>query len=151
MSDQWLHDALMKDLAEHLRCKTDRMVWTDMPIGPAGSPRPDVFTIFKSFTQPRPMTYEVKISKADFRSDVTAGKWQKYLRFSSGVLFACPSGLIGKADIPDGCGLIVRGADGWRVVKGPTLRSVTLPEDALLKLLIDGVDRLRRNSPHARG
>lgn len=143
MSVQWQHNDLMHDLAEHLRRNSDRMVWTDMQLGPAGSPRPDVFTVNKSYTQPRPLSYEIKISRADFRSDVTSGKWQKYLDYSAGVIFACPASLVSKPDIPAGCGLIVRSDQGWRVAKGPTLKIVTLPESAMLKLLIDGVDRLR--------
>ena len=143
MSAQWQHNDLMHDLAEHLRRNSDRMVWTDMQLGPVGSPRPDVFTVNKSYTQPRPLSYEIKISRADFRSDVTSGKWQKYLDYSAGVIFACPASLVSRPDIPAGCGLIVRSDQGWRVAKGPTLRPVKLPESAMLKLLIDGVDRLR--------
>ena len=90
MSVQWQHNDLMHDLAEHLRSNSDRMVWTDMQLGPVGSPRPDVFTVNKSYTQPRPLSYEIKISRADFRSDVTSGKWQKYLDYSAGVIFAPP-------------------------------------------------------------
>ena len=66
------------------------------------------------------MVYEAKISVADFRADVTAGKWQTYRPFSCGVVFAVPKGLIAKADIPPRCGLIVRGESGWRTVKGPS-------------------------------
>lgn len=137
----WRHDQLVRDLADHLKGVTARMVWCDMQLGPSGSRRPDVFTMQKSFTKPRPLTYEVKASVADFRRDITSGKWQEYLKFSSGVTFATPAGLIGRDDIPRGCGLIVRGENGWKTVKAPTLNPVKLPEQALLKLLIDGVHR----------
>lgn len=140
----WRHNELASDLAHHLRGTSDRLVWTDMQIGPSGSARPDVYTIPKSYSKFLPMTYEVKISVADFRRDVTAGKWQSYLDFSAGVIFAAPQGLLSKADVPDGCGLIVRTDGGWRNIKGPTLKHIpTLPHEAWMKLMIDGLKRQR--------
>lgn len=138
----WKHDDLARDLAGHLRATGDRVVWTDMQMGPSGSPRPDVYTLAKSYSKFTPISYEIKISVADFRRDVTAGKWQSYLKYSSGVIFAVPQGLIAKADVPPGCGLIVRTEDGWRNVKGPTLQRIeTLPHSAWMKLMIDGIER----------
>ncbi|MCA8160581.1 hypothetical protein [Burkholderia cepacia] len=139
----WNHDDLARDLAAHLRGASDRLVWTDMQLGPAGSPRPDVYTVPCSFARFQPVAYECKISVADFRRDVTAGKWTSYLRFAAGVIFAAPAGLLKKEDIPAGCGLIVRGPDGWRSLKGPTLKNMeNLPRDAWIKLIIDGMARL---------
>ncbi|WP_260429891.1 hypothetical protein [Burkholderia cepacia] len=118
-------------------------MWTDMQLGPSGSPRPDVYTVPCSFARFQPVAYECKISIADFRRDVTAGKWTSYLRFAAGVIFAAPAGLLKKEDIPAGCGLIVRGPDGWRSLKGPTLKNMeNLPRDAWVKLIIDGMARL---------
>ncbi|WP_334037439.1 hypothetical protein [Burkholderia gladioli] len=138
----WTHNALAEDLAAHLRGASDRLVWTDMQLGPAGSPRPDVYSVPCSFARFQPVAYECKISVADFRRDVTAGKWTSYLRFAAGVIFAAPAGLLKKDDIPSGCGLIVRGPDGWRTLKGPTLKNMeNLPRDAWVKLIIDGLPR----------
>jgi len=135
----WSHDALALDLAGHLRGPA-RMVWCDLQLGPSGSVRPDVYTILKSFTRPAPTAYEVKVSRADFLADVTAGKWQSYLRYAEGCYFACESGLIGKAEVPTHAGLIVRHPSGaWRIARRATLAPVTIPQDAWLKLLIDGV------------
>ncbi|SEU36305.1 hypothetical protein SAMN03159335_05418 [Burkholderia cepacia] len=143
----WAHDDLAKDLAAHLRGTSDRLVWTDMQLGPAGSPRPDVYTVPCSFARFQPVAYECKISVADFRRDVTAGKWTSYLRFAAGVIFAAPAGLLKKDDIPAGCGLIVRGPDGWRSLKGPTLKNMeNLPRDAWIKLIIDGMARLANSN-----
>lgn len=133
---------MIADLAAHLRATRERIVWEDMQLGPSGSPRPDLYTICKSYTKPAPISYEVKISVADFRRDVTAGKWQKYLDFSCAVIFAVPAGLIRKEDIPAGCGLIVRSDAGWRMSKGPTLRPMPdIKRDVWMKLLIDGLER----------
>ncbi|MGK8887391.1 hypothetical protein [Burkholderia gladioli] len=138
----WTHNALAEDLAAHLRGASDRLIWTDMQLGPAGSPRPDVYSVPCSFARFQPVAYECKISVADFRRDVTAGKWTSYLRFAAGVIFAAPAGLLKKDDIPPGCGLIVRGPDGWRTLKGPTLKNMeNLPRDAWVKLIIDGLPR----------
>lgn len=140
--DKWKHDDLQHDLAVHLRATRDRVVWENMQMGPSGSPRPDVYTVPKTFTRFCPLAYEIKISVADFRRDVTAGKWQSYLQFAAGVTFAVPAGLINKADVPPGCGLMVRGEEGWRTIKAPTLKALDgLPLQVWLKLIIDGIDR----------
>lgn len=144
MSRKWEHDGLAADLANKLLADDANMVWTDMQLGPAGSPRPDVYLLKKSYKRFQPLTYEVKVSVADFRRDVTAGKWQDYLAFSAGVIFAMPAGLVPKEEIPTGAGLIVRSDTGWRNLKKPTLSAVdTLPHRVWMKMLIDGVDATR--------
>lgn len=135
------HDDLVGSLAGHL-FGPERMVWQDMQLGPHGSPRPDVFTLFKSFANPQPTSYEVKVSKSDFRADATAGKWQSYLRFSSRVYFACESGLLSKNDVPSHAGLITLKDGKWTAVKKAISQPVHMPEEVLLKLLIDGVNRV---------
>jgi len=142
MARDWRHDDLAEDLASHLRGSTDRMVWTDMQLGPAGSSRPDVFAIPTSYSRFQPIAYECKVTKSDFRADVTKGKYTDYLKFAAGVMFACPVGLLRKEDIPVGAGLIVRGPEGWRSLKKPTLTICeSLPRTTWMKLLIDGSRR----------
>lgn len=143
---KWTHDDLARDLAEYLAKNQDCIIWTDMQLGPSGSPRPDVYKMPKSYSRFMPVAYECKISVSDFRSDITTGKWHSYLKYASAVIFAVPKGLIGKEDIPKGCGLIVRSDSGWRMVKGPTLVPVAdqLPKDFWIKLVIDGVHRSKR-------
>ncbi len=122
-----------------------------MQLGPSGSPRPDVYTLERSYSRPMPTAYEVKISRSDLRSDTTSGKWQKYLAFAGAVIFAVPDGLCTVADIPVGCGLIVRKGATWRHVRKATRQPVTLPTDACMKLLIDGVRRtVQREMPQPR-
>lgn len=139
MSD-WRHDDLAADLARHLKTPS-RLVWEDMQIGPAGSHRPDVFTMEKSYSRPLPTVYECKISVSDFRADITSGKWQKYLDFAGSVTFAVPSGLVTRADIPNGCGFMTRGEDGWCTVKRATRQVSKFSVNNLLKLFIDGYGR----------
>lgn len=140
--NKWGHNELAHDLANHLRVNSDHIVWEDMQMGPSGSIRPDVYMLKKSYSTFAPVTYECKISVSDFRSDVTSGKWQGYLQYSSAVIFAVPAGLIKKEDVPAACGLIVRHDEVWRTVKRPTLQKIeTLPHAAWMKMVIDGIDR----------
>lgn len=136
----WGHDDLMRDLRDSLLAP-DIMVWANMQLGTSGSMRPDVFTMRKSYVRPRPLAYECKISRSDFLSDVTSGKWQSYLQVATGVYFAAPDKLIELSELPPRCGLIVRKQNVWRTIKRATLSPVTLPEDVYLKLLIDGIHR----------
>jgi hypothetical protein len=136
----WQHDELAQDLAASLTCP-GRMIWTDIQLGPSGSPRPDVYTIDKSFAHPNPTAYECKISVSDFRSDVTTGKWSSYRPYSWRVIFALPAGVVSKSDIPEQCGLIQRHDNAWRLAKKPVVNPRPIAEEALLKLLIDGVER----------
>lgn len=143
---EWDHNTLAEDLADHLRLTTDRLAWTNMPMGPAGTVRPDVFTLSRTFSRFAPISYEVKVSVSDFRADVTAGKWSEYLAFSSAVVFAVPAGLITRKDIPEGCGLMTRSDAGWKTAKAPTLRTVdNLPKSTWMKILFDGLERLEKD------
>lgn len=137
---RWEHDALAEDLGRHLRCEKT-MVWCNVQLGPSGSPRPDVYTLARSYAHPNPRAYEVKVSRSDFLADVTAGKWRTYLNYADSVVFAVPAGLVTPADVPPHAGLMVRGETGWRTLKRATPGLVSIPEDALLKLLIDGIER----------
>lgn len=148
----WTHDSLADDLAGHLRGNSERFVWTDMQLGPVASPRPDVYTLPKSFSRWTPLAYECKVSRSDFRADVTKGKWQDYLQFAGAVIFATPAGLIEKTEVPPGCGLMHRTDKQWRTIQRPTLRTLdNLPKDAWMKILLDGMDRHRQTIDPNRG
>lgn len=140
MNKELTHDELAANLAQYLLSE-DRMVWEDIPVGPSGSIRPDVYTIQKSFAKPNPMSYEIKVSVSDFRSDITSGKWQQYLDFSYGVVFCVPKGLITKKDVPISCGLMTFNGEFWNTVKKPTIQPANLNSELLLKLLIGGNER----------
>lgn len=132
------HDELQENLANHLRSGTDRMVWTNTQLGPVGSPRPDVFTVNKSFSRFASDAYEIKVSVSDLRSDVTSGKWQSYRKFAHRVWFAFPRGMAPLDLIPKECGVILRSDAGWRAARKPVAQVLdTLPRDAWLKLLMD--------------
>ncbi|MDY4380369.1 MmcB family DNA repair protein [Pectobacterium brasiliense] len=139
---KWNHNQLAHDLAEHLRKNTARIVWEDMQLGPSGTARPDVYALPCSFSKFCPVVYEIKVSVSDFRADVTAGKFTKYFKYASAVVFAVPDGMLKKSEIPDGCGLMIRKESGWHTLKGPTMRPIdNIPRDAWIKLVIDGIKR----------
>ncbi|EXL09588.1 MmcB family DNA repair protein [Aquamicrobium defluvii] len=145
----WEHDALAADLKAHLSANTrERLIWCDMQLGPAGSPRPDVYVLPKSYSKFTPTAYEIKISRSDFQADVNAGKWQKYYAFASAVIFAVPDGLIKTTELPGGAGLIVRKANVWRLAKAPKVNALdNLPREAWMKLVMDGLSRLDAARP----
>lgn len=153
-SHGWKHDELANDLAAHLRgYARPAMIWTDMQLGPAGSARPDVYSIEPTYSRFIAAAYEVKISRADFLSDVTSGKALRYLEFAGSLVYATPKGMVRKDEIPHGCGLIERSDTGWRYAKKPKVNPVqNLPRDAWMKLLIDGVHRCQMlaRDPQAR-
>lgn len=140
------HNQLADDLAAHLRgYSTPMVVWTDMQLGPSGSARPDVYAIEKTYTALRARVFEVKVSRSDFLSDVTSGKYLRYAAFAGSITFATPAGLLSKDEVPKGCGLITRSPDGvWRYQRKPTLQPTPdLPREVWLKLVIDGCARER--------
>lgn len=142
------HDELAESLAAHLRGAREAVVWTDMQMGPAGSPRPDVYAINRSYARFNAEAFEVKASAADLLRDLTAGKWRAYQALATGVTFAMAADLAKShgTRVPASCGLIVREPSGsWRYRRRPVQTSVgNLPRDVWLKLLIDGVDRETR-------
>lgn len=139
----WNHDALAEDLAGHLRgYARPAMIWTNMQLGPQGSPRPDVYTLEPTFMRIKAVAFECKVSRADFLCDVGKGKALGYLVYAGALVFATPKGLVRKDELPIGAGLIERGETSWRWVKKPTVNPLTeLPFECWMKLLIDGRGR----------
>lgn len=132
----WGHDELAHDLAL-LKANGNRVVFENIPMGAAMSERPDVYCISKSFTDPRPTTFEIKVTRSDFLQDVKKGKWKVYKSYSEQVFFACPDGLISPDEVPKECGLIVRKKKAWRVVKQAPRSFVNkFDECVVVKLLI---------------
>lgn len=63
----------------------------------------DAWALKKSWTNPRSDGYEIKVSRSDFVKDE---KWESYLEFCTHFWFVCPWGLIDKAELPAGVGLV---------------------------------------------
>lgn len=83
--------------------------------------------------------YEVKSSRADFWSDVNAGKYRRYLPYCNRLYFVCPAGLVKLSEVPQGCGLITRQPHGgFRAVKPAVPREVETPS---FDWMVDLLDR----------
>lgn len=97
--------------------------------------RADVIKIAYSYTQFSVAIYEIKISRADFLSDIRSGKWRGYLDHCHRFYFAVAQGIAKKEEIPEEAGLIVRGPKGWSTVKASEPREVDIPKISLMSML----------------
>ena len=118
----WKHRDLVEDLANTFYGM--RLVFAEPSLDSRWltggvTPVPDVLTLEKSYTQCRPTIYECKVSKADFRADMSHGKWMKYLPFCERLYFAVVQGVATRADVPNPAGLMIRGDQGWHCTKAP--------------------------------
>lgn len=77
--------------------------------------RPDVFACLPSLKAENaaPVIYEVKVRRADFMADLAKSeKRAAYSQLAEAVYYCCPVGMIDKAEMPDGYGLLVEVAQG---------------------------------------
>ena len=138
---KWRHDDLLHDLADN----QGNTIYRETPLGSVwagqyggkgnGTQIADVIRIRPSYTQFCVDIYEVKVSRADFLSDIRSGKWRGYLPCCHRFYFAVPSGLVKKTEIPEGCGLIIRGDRGWSTIVGAKPQDLDVPYDMLLSML----------------
>jgi len=129
----WQHDELAQDLGDNKETG-----FLDVPLGSVvmhHSQRADVVEVKPSFTRFCISIYEVKISRADFQSDIRSGKWLGYLPHCHRFYFACPSGMINKNEVPPGAGLIVRGDKGWTTVKAAPVMKNEIPTETMMALI----------------
>lgn len=95
----------------------------------------DVIIIKPSYTRFCVSIFEIKVSRADFLSDIRGGKWRGYLDHCHRFYFAVAHGVATKEDIPSEAGLIVRGPKGWNVQKGAPVQDTEIPHETLLSML----------------
>jgi hypothetical protein len=143
---EWSHDALVADLANWLQ--SDEFVCGELRFGPAwfeAAAIPDVLKIRKSYKRWDVQIYECKAHRNDFLGEIRSDKWKTYLPMSSRFYFATPYYGVIKEDseIPEGCGWIVRGPNGWKVKQTPRIREFTPDPNQMLALLMAIDDRLR--------
>lgn len=119
---------MAETLAEQLRTGRERHVAL-VEAGLPGGGRADVLTFRPAYGKHDMTVYEVKVSRADFLSDVNAGKYRKYFASCHRLFFVTPAGLIKKVEVPEHCGLVTQqDHGGFRVVK-PALRREIEPPD----------------------
>ncbi len=124
-SDLWTHDTLQADLVRRRQGRKATMAWAEVNIASKDQGRFDVFearthdakgtTLFVGF--------EVKASRSDLESDLSTGKWRRYLPSCDELYFAIPKGLCDYDDIPATCGVIYRvgerHAGRWNIGRKP--------------------------------
>lgn len=124
---EWEHDALAEDLRDY-REQSNRIAVTRLSIGSWGvNGQMDVACMGKS-RQMKGISatcWEVKVTREDFRADVTTGKYERYLPFVSRLYFATPSGLVNRDEIPPRMGWATRNENGWSVIKAPHMSHPT--------------------------
>ncbi len=104
---------LQLDLAEHLR-SVGYLTYTEIEIKSGRGGRADVVAIKPTYANKDCRIYEVKNNRATFDND---NKFEKYFDVCHRMYIACPKGMISKEELPPKVGLIVRGENGWYVVK----------------------------------
>lgn len=105
-----------------------------------GVVRPDVFSLEPTHSEERfnPCVHEVKVSRADFLSDLK--KPEKRLAYgclAEAVYYVCPKGVIGLDEVPAGCGLLYETETGqFELVKRPRKRKVSLSVHDFMNLVL---------------
>lgn len=144
---QWEHNELAEDLGDAKQTN-----FLDVPLGSVqlemvkrwntghgiegnNIQRADVIEVKPSYNRFCVSIYEVKISRADFQSDIRSEKWRGYLEHCHRFYFAVPSGMVSKEEIPLEAGLIVRGDRGWQTQKAAVPREVEIPYLTLLSMI----------------
>ena len=130
------------ELAEELARAIGLMPFLNVPLGSVfladwgtGPSRADVVGIKPSYTQFCISIYEVKVSRADFLSDIRSDKWRGYLPHCNRFYFAVDAGVAKKDEIPEPAGLMVHGDKGWYTSKGAKPQKHEIPVETLKALL----------------
>lgn len=136
---KWKHNDLRDDMAIH-----KGYGFCDIPLGSvwagqfAGNPSTqiaDFLFVNPSYTQFHVSICEVKVTRADFLSDIRSGKWRGYLDHCDRFYFAVPSGLIDRSEIPPEAGLMVRGPKSWRTIIAAPTRDILVPYDTMMSMV----------------
>lgn len=131
---------LQLDLAKYLR-EVGYLTYTEIEIKGGRWGRADVVAVKPSYANKDCRIYEVKNNRSTFSNDI---KYEKYLDVCHRMYIACPKGLISKDELPPQIGLIVRGENGWYVVKAAKRNNPKdFNIDFVLSLLYRGYEETR--------
>jgi hypothetical protein len=131
---------LQEDLARHLR-EVGYLTYTEIEIKGGRGGRADIVAVKPSYANKDCRIYEVKNDRVVFDNDT---KYLKYFDVCHRMYIACPKGLIKKDELPPKVGLIVRGDNGWYVVKAARRNNPKdFNIDFVLSLLYRGYEETR--------
>jgi len=141
VSDEWTTFRLTEDLRQTMHL---RQYVTASELVLSCDQRADLVCIGRALANigRAPWIFEVKISRQDFLVDLRAGKAAGYSRHGR-VAYAAPAKLIDLREVPDGIGLIVRGARGWRWARLPAWSGKTPSQWLLHRFLLRATDEAR--------
>jgi hypothetical protein len=95
----------------------------------------DVITVHPSYKRFSLSIFEIKVSRADFLSDIRTEKWKGYLPHCNRFYFAVAEGVATRSDIPQEAGLWIRKKSGWALEKNARPRNLEIPRETLLALI----------------
>lgn len=143
---KWSHDELAYDLA----IAKGGIPYLNVCLGSTWTtngkkvPRADLLVCRPSYKRFCISIYEVKVSRADYQSDIRSEKWKSYLPFCHRFYFAVQSGIINKSEIPSGAGLMVRGNKRWGTPIAAKVMNHDIPENTMMALIFAKQRRSRR-------
>lgn len=90
--------------------------------------RLDAWAMKKSWSHPKSIGYEIKVSRQDFLND---NKWHGYLNYCNEFYFVCLDGTIDKSELPTEVGLITISSNGSKLFtkKKAVYRNIVIPEN----------------------
>jgi hypothetical protein len=153
IANRSVHHSLGNRLAAHLRSK-GRMTWENIEFknlhkekleghkeyGYWRTVRPDVFSMNPTLNikTANPCVHEVKVTRADFLSDMAKPeKRDSYRLLAEVVYYVAPEGIIQPSEIPEGFGLLVENAKGEFVqLKRANKRPTALEHHHYLNLIL---------------
>ena len=137
------HSELINITCEFFRrrawaCLTEVTVWNHNVI-------PDIISVKRNYLRKSISIFEIKISRADFLSDVRKQKYLKSMPFASKFYYVCPWDLIQPEEVPDGIGLYyVEDKYTGVCVKSAKAKKVILSENVLWSMILSFEKNLQR-------
>ena len=102
----------------------------------------DGLAIYKSWTHPKIVGYEIKVSRSDFLRD---NKFYLYMPYVHELYFVVPTGLIDRNELPNEIGLIYYNPDKKTLLtkKKATYQKIEVSSEMLLYIIMNRLDSER--------
>lgn len=137
------HERLQTSLARYLQ-EAEFITFTEIQInahGGGGGARVDVVALKPSYSKLDIRAYEIKASRSDLLRGLNSPTWREYYEYCHRVIFAFPQGLAKMDEIPEECGIVTLGPNGWHHVRpGRGRTPPKLDHNMILALLFRGYE-----------